>query len=962
MITSLASVSAWTKTYDQSTQTILIESDAGSDLLSISLIDNTYFCLENCHATLRFDVLVDGLSSPLSTFKIKKWINNQWQDGTLESLSFSHNTSGEWQPLTLAQFNYGLAHSGTYYVRIDGKKQANEVVDWIPSFFSSTLDLDEWALWSGGDVVNYWDLNETSGPVIDLMGNNNGTNYGATPGEAGILENAYLFNGTSQVINTSTAISISGAQNRTVNYWINLTSLPAECFSFWMGIEGSTGHAFANKFASSDGSLFFTGWGTADYDTGVNLNANVWNMITTTYDGTVVRTYVNGVETPTSNQAKSLSTDSAVFAINNRKVGAGGCPAVVDEVMIKNQVMNSTEIATLYNSGTYLGYAGGEPLVTLTSPNDGSSALYGSPTVFTFNAQTSPILNLVNATLYLNSTLNETIPLSGYIDSDSFSKYLEAGNHTWYIEICDDGGYCSTSVTRSLLVQDTGFLEYYYNPSVYDTSQQNFTIEIQYNSDTYSTVTGKLEYNGTNYTATKEGTGSIINFTKILDIPEVSSQQDRNFTWYITLGGVKTVKSAIKTQEVNQTVFTYCGASYSDVFLNISFLDEGNSSAIKASIPYSIFNYSIGGTIIKSYTYTNSTDNYEYNFCSNVGNNNLVLNPYVQYKNDDHPQRIYDPSSLQTNTNQTNVTLYLLSTSEGQYVTFQVVDLAQNIISGVDSNVSREIGGSEVILGQGITDAAGTVTFWLSPDFVHTISFSKSGYTSFSSSLTPTQTSYTITLGGGITSAPVSYFKGMTWSLLPTNTSLNNDTTYTFGFLLDSSVWTLDEYGFNLRFSNGTIISGGTTSTSGTQLTLDYDVNNLSIIYLDYFWKLDGVYTNLTTSWKIYNTLNTQWSIKAFFTDLNTYLDSGIFGLDNFGRYILIFLLIFLPFGIVTYKFGINNPVMVTFILFAIIFFLDVVEGLIPTITFLNDSQVPYVFTFLAALIMVIMIIKEAQT
>jgi len=246
----------------------------------------------------------------------------------------------------------------------------------------------------------------------------------------------------------------------------------------------------------------------------------------------------------------------------------------------------------------------------------------------------------------------------------------------------------------------------------------------------------------------------------------------------------------------------------------------------------------------------------------------------------------------------------------------------------------------------------------LNPDFTHAFSFVKSGYTTYSASFAPTQSSYTINLGG-TASTSLDYTRGIYYSIIPTNSSLTNDTVYSFGINLTSSYWDLTEYGFNLRLNNGTIITGDTTTTSGTWININYNTTNQSRIYLDYYWLINETYINGTVSWRIYNTEHTRWSIKTFFTDLNTYMDSGLFGLDNFGRYLIIFIILFLTVGILGYKFGLNNPLFLTGLIFFVVFFLDVAIGIIPVIKVLNGTEVPFILTFVSGLIFVVSIIRE---
>ena len=410
------------------------------------------------------------------------------------------------------------------------------------------------------------------------------------------------------------------------------------------------------------------------------------------------------------------------------------------------------------------------------------------------------------------------------------------------------------------------------------------------------------------------------------------------------------------------TYFSPCNSTYPADFLNITFKDEDDLSRINATIPTSTFIYYLGdGTVNKTLTYVNNTVNDNYVFCATPTDRTLYVDPYVQYKQGtSYPQRIWDAVAQDYTNTITEQILYLLKSTDGIYVTFQVINSANSVLSGVEVKAVREISGSDVQVGIGTTGADGGVTLWLNPDFEHDFTFTKSGFTTLETSFSPTQSAYTITLSGGdgITD---SYFRGITSSVLPTDSSLTNDTAYDFGFYLTSSFWDLTSYGFDLRLKNGTIIDGDTTTTSGTQLTKNYNVNNQTIIYLDYYWLINSTYTNGTARWIVYNTDKTQWSISTFFTDLDTYLDSGFFGIDDFGRYLIIFIVIFFTIGIMSYKFGFTSPINISVMTFLIVFFFDVVIELIPTLSVFGGNEVEHLLTFVTGLIMVMLVMREFQ-
>jgi hypothetical protein len=425
----------------------------------------------------------------------------------------------------------------------------------------------------------------------------------------------------------------------------------------------------------------------------------------------------------------------------------------------------------------------------------------------------------------------------------------------------------------------------------------------------------------------------------------------------------------INSDTTNQTVasinINQCNGTYTQKYINFSFIDESTNLPVNSQITAMTLNYKLNpnSNVFKTLTYSNTTEVPNYYFCASPSNLTYYLNYSISYKNGTtYPQRISEISTTAFTNATTNTKLYLLSSSYGIYVTFQLTNSADQLISGVNVNATRVINGVTTVVAVGTTSASGTVTFWLNPDALHTFTFSKSGYTTYTYQDYPTQASYTVTLSGGDSSIPINYNRGITYTIYPLNSSLTNDTTYSFGFLLTSTYWDLTEYGFILRFDNGTSITSSTTSTSGTLLTLSYDTGNSSNrVYLDYYWKINNTYSNGTISWRIYSTDNTRWSIRTFFDDLDLYFDSGLFGLDDFGRYLIVFLIAFLSVGILAYKFGFTDPLFLTGLLFFVIFFLDVGIGLIPDITILNGNAVPYLLTFITGLIFVVSVISEVS-
>ncbi len=101
-------------------------------------------------------------------------------------------------------------------------------------------------------------------------------------------------------------------------------------------------------------------------------------------------------------------------------------------------------------------------------------------------------------------------------------------------------------------------------------------------------------------------------------------------------------------------------------------------------------------------------------------------------------------------------------------------------------------------------------------------------------------------------------------------------------------------------------------------------------LIMEVFWTINNNQTNITRIWLVLDTSDEGFSIKTFFDDLSIYLTSGLFGLTNFGLGIIIFMIILITTGIMSFKFGITSPAGISIIVFAMVLFFDVGLGIMP--------------------------------
>lgn len=496
-----------------------------------------------------------------------------------------------------------------------------------------------------------------------------------------------------------------------------------------------------------------------------------------------------------------------------------------------------------------------------------------------------------------------------------------------------------------------------YNTTAYETSIESYVMNTTFNDPGgYTSLTAQLYLNGTAYDATKSGVSIWNQWNVTFEIPNITAEYNNSIEWVVNFTnstGSYYFNSSIETQYVNFTQLVLCNATYTNRLLNFTFKDEDLNDMTGEITTSSFIYYLTNGNYTKSFTYVNTTENPNYEFCT-VPNRPFKIDYTISYSNSTHPQRTYNPG-LSTFANITNnITLYLLSEDDGQYVTFQVLNTAGQALDGTVVTANRTISGSTTEIGTGTTGDDGGVTFWLNPDFSHTFTFNNTAYPLYTTTLTPTQTTYTITLGE-TSSVSSDFLKGIRSYITPKANELFNDTSYSFTFNITSEYWTVTEFGFDLRLANGSVAGSDSSNTPGTAAKVTYNVNNQSIIYMDYYWIIGGNTTEGSRYWVISNTGNTQWSIKNFFTNLTTYMNSGIFGINDFTKLVIVFIFLFGMVGLMSYKYGLTNPMLVTGSIFAIVFFFDIVVDIIPAIRGIDNM-----LTYLAGILFIGTVLKEA--
>ena len=223
-------------------------------------------------------------------------------------------------------------------------------------------------------LVSHWKLEETSGTRYDAhtSGNNLTDNNTVLYGSGVSTGNAADFDrSTSEYLSIADAsqTGLDGLSAMTVSAWVKLetgssrhpvltkdASQPNRCYAF--GINYTPGDAM-EFLVSSDGTN--GGTGQANILIGSSLSTGTWYHFVWVFKGSGSNNcegFFNGSSIGTGTIAPTSihNNGSEVRMGAWQDVGTAFLDGLVDEVTVWNVALNSTQISTLYNSGTPLDY------------------------------------------------------------------------------------------------------------------------------------------------------------------------------------------------------------------------------------------------------------------------------------------------------------------------------------------------------------------------------------------------------------------------------------------------------------------------------------------------------------------------------------------------------------------------------------------------------------------------------
>ena len=198
-------------------------------------------------------------------------------------------------------------------------------------------------------LVAAYAMNSGGSTVLDASGNGNtGTVSGATWTTAGKYGDALLFDGINDWITVADVISLDLTTTMTLEAWV----YPTKVHSNWAAIlmkEQPGGFAYALYVTSGNQAAGYIR--TSEGVQGGNLPVNTWSHITTTYDGALIRVYVNGVQVASIAKTGSVGVTTGPLRIGGNSIwNTEFFQGRIDAVRIYNRALSGTEIQADMNA------------------------------------------------------------------------------------------------------------------------------------------------------------------------------------------------------------------------------------------------------------------------------------------------------------------------------------------------------------------------------------------------------------------------------------------------------------------------------------------------------------------------------------------------------------------------------------------------------------------------------------
>src|SRR5262245_5308789 len=302
-------------------------------------------------------------------------------------------------------------------------------------------------------LVAAYGFEEASGSgVADSSGQgNSGTLTGAirVPGRFG---KALEFNGTGALVTVSDSASLDLTGGMTLEAWV----YPTGFAGVWRDvIYKGPNDIYYLEGSSPPGPPAFGGtFSPSSLSGSTALPVNTWSHLAATYDGAVMRLYVNGSQVASRNQTGLIATSAGDLTLGGDPLYGQYWQGLIDEVRIYNRALTAAQLQGDMNAPVVaIPPDTTPPTVSILSPTGASTTTH----VALFSATASDDVGVLSVEFRVdgNSIGTDTTPLYAVgWNTTTFSN----GNHTLVAVARDLSGNQTTSSTAVVSVVNPGFV------------------------------------------------------------------------------------------------------------------------------------------------------------------------------------------------------------------------------------------------------------------------------------------------------------------------------------------------------------------------------------------------------------------------------------------------------------------------------------------------------------------------
>jgi hypothetical protein len=200
--------------------------------------------------------------------------------------------------------------------------------------------------------VAAWSFDDGVGSVLRAsIGGLDGTIAGATWSPAGRNGGALLFNGIDDMVTVPPAAALNLTSGMTVEAWVYPTALVTwRTVALKEGVNDLAYALYASDATAKPEGLINVGGGALPANGTGTLPLNTWSHLATTFDGSMQRLFLDGVQIGSVAASGSLMQTIGALRIGGNSVWGEFFSGALDDMRIYNRALSTTEIQTDMNT------------------------------------------------------------------------------------------------------------------------------------------------------------------------------------------------------------------------------------------------------------------------------------------------------------------------------------------------------------------------------------------------------------------------------------------------------------------------------------------------------------------------------------------------------------------------------------------------------------------------------------